>query len=395
MPGPRSGRLRRVLRGDADEARLRVVRLATESFRNLAPLDLPIDAQFVVLHGPNAQGKTNALEVVHLVATLKPLRGRKVRELVRFGDKTAAVGARVVHAGVDRWLRVDLQAERRIASLDGKPVGDLREYFACVRAIAFTPTDGEIVTGEPARRRNWLDRAVFTANPGHLDRVRAVRRVLDQKAAVLRSERPEAAVLDVLDDELARLGGDLVDRRARMLAELAPHVEDLHATIAVGAVAPEDAVPAALSLGLHTQAPGVDPSSRAQALRDKLAQSRDRELARRATRVGPQLDDVRIGIDGRPARDFGSRGQVRSIVLALKLAEMAAARIRGEVPLFLVDDVSSELDAARTARLVTALGSLGAQVFATTTDPRPLFDALPAADTLGIRVDGGRLEPGA
>src|SRR5688500_15960722 len=158
---------------------MRVVRLVAERFRNLEPLDLPIEAQFVVLHGANAQGKTNALEVVHLLATLKPLRARKVRELVRFGEKTASVGARIEHRGIERWHRVDLEPQARKVSLDGKVVHELGEYFGSIRAIAFTPSDAEIVTGEPSRRRNWLDRAVFTKNPAHLDRVRVVRRCLD------------------------------------------------------------------------------------------------------------------------------------------------------------------------------------------------------------------------
>src|SRR6478736_3550567 len=121
---------------------MRVLQLFADRFRNLEPLDLPLDgAAFVVLHGPNAQGKTNALEAVHLLATLKPLRGRKTRELVRFGEKSASVAGRVEHEGVARLHRVDLAPEGRTTSLDGKKVADLQEYFAGVRAIAFAPAD--------------------------------------------------------------------------------------------------------------------------------------------------------------------------------------------------------------------------------------------------------------
>ena len=101
---------------------------------------------------------------------------------------------------------------------------------------------------------------------------------------------------------------------------------------------------------------------------------------------------IRVALDAdRPAREFASRGQIRSIVLALKLGEMVAARERGEVPLFLIDDASTELDADRTARLVGRLSALGAQVFATTTDAAPLLAALPSQDTLLISVNAGRL----
>lgn len=368
---------------------MRVVRLVAEQFRNLEPVDLPIDAQFVVLHGANAQGKTNALEIVHLLATLKPLRGRKVRELVRFGEKAASVGARVEHQGIERWHRVDLEPQSRKVSLDGKVVHDLGEYFASIRAIAFTPSDAEVVTGEPSRRRNWLDRAVFTASPAHLDRVRVVRRCLDHKAAVLRQPQPDRPLLDVLDEQLAQLGAELVDRRVRMLAELEPHVRELHGTL----VGPESARPEQLVVEVQTHARGETVAERRSALAERLAAVREREIERHTTLAGPQLDDVKITIDGKPARDFASRGQVRSVVLALKLAEMVAARARGDVPLFLIDDVSSELDALRTSRLVGTLADLGAQVFATTTDPGALCAALPGSATLLVQVRGGVLLP--
>lgn len=364
---------------------MRLRRLSAERFRNLEPFDLAMDAAFVVLHGPNAQGKTNALEAVHLLSTLKPLRGRRIRELVRFGERTTSVAGEVEHRGLVRRHRVDLLPEGRVAAVDGKKVGDLQEYFATVRAIAFAPPDAEILTGEPGRRRNWLDRAVFTASPAHLDRVRAVRRIADQKAALLRADRADRALLEVLDEQLATAGAELVDRRARMLDELVPHVGRLHADIAGGA--------GDLRLELQTHARGRAVAERAAALRERLRAVRDRELARKVPLAGPQLDDVRFLLDGRPVRDFASRGQVRSVALALKLAEMVAARARGEVPLFLLDDVSSELDAERTGRLVGLLADLGAQVLATTTDPAPLLAVLPAAATLRIGVSGGVLTP--
>jgi DNA replication and repair protein RecF len=226
---------------------------------------------------------------------------------------------------------------------------------------------------------------VFTASPAHLDRVRDVRRILDQKLATLRAAHPDPGLLDVLDEQLARAGAELVDRRARLLAELEPHLVALHRDIAGGV--------GELTVEILTHARGADPVDRAEALRERLRSVRERELDRRTALAGPQLDDVRIGLDGRPARDFASRGQIRSIVLALKLAEMVAGRARGEVPLFLIDDVSSELDADRTGRLVARLADLGAQVFATTTDPGPMCAALPGSATLVVGVEQGVLGP--
>ena len=362
---------------------MRLRRLSAEGFRNLASLDIALDAQFVVLHGPNAQGKTNSLEAIHLLATLKPLRGRRLRDLVAWTGAESTVAGVVESGGVARTYRVELGPTGRVAKLDGKRLHDLAEYFAGVRAIAFTPTDGRIVAGEPARRRDWLDRAAFTASPAHLGYARAYRQCLAQKAAALKQPRPDASVLDVLDEQLAQRGAELAERRIAMLMSLLPHVVELHEGIAGGH--------GAIDLRYATQAVGEDVAQRRAALRQRLVEVRPKELQRRTTLAGPQLDDVHVTLDGQATRKFGSRGQIRSVVLALKLAEMVAARARGDVPLFLIDDASTELDAGRTSRLVGLLSELGGQVFATTTDAGALLQALPSQDTQEIAVSSGIL----
>ncbi len=368
-----------------DVVAVRLLELRTEGFRNLVGATLPLDAPLVVFHGPNGEGKTNVLEAVHYLATLKPLRGRKARELIRFGERAARVVAEV-RCGVTRALQVDLSPEGRQVALDGKRVSELGDWFGSVRAISFTPADAEIVGGEPGRRRNWLDRAAFTVNPAHLDRVWTVRRLLEQKQALLRQDRPDPQVLDVLDEQLATRGAELVDRRARALDELLPHVREVHTGLADGR--------GEVELELVTQARGEDVHRRADALRERLAAWRVREVERRTTLVGPQLDEVRMALDGRSARDYASRGQIRSIVLSLKLGETHAARARGILPLFLLDDLSSELDADRTGRLVRALASMGTQVLATTTDPGSMLAAMPGRNALPVKVLGGALTPG-
>lgn len=362
---------------------MRLIRLVAQRFRNLEPFDLATDAQFVVVHGPNAQGKTNLLEAVWTLATLRPIRGHKTRELIRWSDEEASVVGWVRGEDGRNQLRVDLGGVRRRASLDGQPVRDLPEYFACIRAIAFTPSDATIVTDAPVFRRAWLDRAAFTARPTHLARVRDYERTLAQKAALLRDGRLDTGVLDVLDDQLARAGAALVEARVTLLRELVPHVRAQHAALAGGGE---------VGVRYRTDADGDDVPARAARLREKLAAARADEVRRRRSLVGPHGDDVRLLLDGHPARQFGSRGQVRTLVLAMKLAELVAARARGDSPMFLLDDLSSELDRDRTRRLVQTLGELDVQVWISTTDPDHL-GALPAADTLRILMRAGAPEP--
>lgn len=338
----------------------------------------------MVFHGQNAQGKTNALEAIWYLCSLKPLRTSRPRELVAWGEDDLELAGWTACREIVRHRRLGLFRGKRSVQLDGKPCGQLSEYFSELRAIGFTPADGEIITGGPDLRRRWVDRAAFTARPAHLEIVRAYGRVLQNKSAVLRSERPERVLLDALDAQLASLGARLAQRRSELLDELSPHVDAMYRALALS--------DGRVELSLRTTASGVDESSRTAALIEVLARSRSTEIRRKRTLVGPQTDEVSIKLGARPARRYASRGQVRSLVLALKLAELVASRERGTVPLFLLDDLSSELDKTRTGRLVGLLADLGSQVLATTTDPSHLR-ALPSSETLELVVEAGRIIP--
>ena len=200
---------------------------------------------------------------------------------------------------------------------------------------------------------------------------------------MLRSGRVDGAVLDVLDDQLAQLGAALVEARVEMLRELMPHVRELHQGIA--------GEPVRVEARYRTVAKGDGLAARAEALRGRLASERAEERRRQRCLVGPQKDEIAFTLGGRTARHFGSRGQVRSLVLSMKLAELVAARARGDRPLFLLDDLSSELDAARTARLVERLVALDTQVWISTTDPDHL-GSLPDGEVATLAVSGGAVD---
>jgi DNA replication and repair protein RecF len=358
---------------------VRLLALQAVGFRNLEPLDLTTDASFIVVHGPNAQGKTNLLEAVYLLATLRPLRARRLQELVRWGEQATTIAATVNGGGLTRRYKLTVGPDGRTSRIDDKKA-ELPDWFEGIRAIAFTPGDGEIVLGGPAERRGWIDRAAFTKAPRHLEVVRAFNKGLSQKAAALRQPGTDPMLLDALDEQLAGAAARLVQRRIDILEELRPRVQALHREIAGG-----DGV----EIDLRYRSPCLaGEGDLVRRWRTVFARNRREELRRRTTMAGPQRDDVDVLLGGQSARTYGSRGQVRSVVLALKLAELVAARDRGEVPLFLLDDLSSELDRARTARLVGTLADLGAQVLITTTDPGHL-DALPPSQTLMVSMAQG------
>jgi DNA replication and repair protein RecF len=364
---------------------VRITHLAVRDWRNLAAAELDTDARVVVFHGDNAQGKTNLLEAAWLLATLRSFRDPRPAHWVRHGAAGAAVRAEVRGESGRRRLHWRLEGGQRQLELDGAPNPALDAWFQLLRAILLCPEDIELVRGEPAVRRRFLDRAEFTARPDYLGVARDHRRALQQKAALLRTGRARRAELEPWSERLAVLGARLALRRQRLLAELAEPFEAMHARIAgTGARA-------ALRLrGIGASA--SDEEALAEALRAAMHASAAEELQQGRVLVGPQRDDVELWIDGRPARSLASQGQARTLVLALKLAEVEAARRRGDAPVFLLDDLGGELDAGRRARLVETVGGLDGQVFITTTHPE-LLGPLPQGDARLWRVEQGAVRP--
>ncbi|MFM2162186.1 MAG: hypothetical protein RLZZ383_1698 [Pseudomonadota bacterium] len=362
---------------------MRVAELGIVAFRNLEPATVSLDAPVVVVVGENGHGKTNLLEAVWWLAALRPWRTPRPRELIPWGAAAAEVRGLVKVQGRAHRLAVRLE-ERRVATLDGEVQRDGHAWFETLRAIAFAPSDAAIVTDAPELRRAWLDRAAFTARPAHLEVVLHHARLIAQRGALLRQDHPDRTLLDVLDDAVAEVGAQLAHRRAALLEELRPHLLETHDHLVLGQ--------GALKVAYRTAATGENVSQRTEALRAVAARARGEELRRRTVLWGVHRDDLAITLNGHPLRTYGSRGQVRSAVLAMKLAELRAAHARGQRPVFLLDDLSSELDHARTGRLVEALIAWTSQVIISTTDAGSLGAFL--ADPLRLNMKNGSLVPG-
>ena len=265
-------------------------------------------------------------------------------------------------------------ALQRRARMDGENVRDPGPWFVRLRAVTFTPDDVQIVRGTPELRRRFLDRAAFNAWPTHLEHARVFKRVLSQKAALLRSGRATRQELEAWDARLVPAGVALVCGRQRLVRALAGPLQDVHAELS-GGIPVELAYRSGLLEHDEEDPPPEVLEARYLAL---LHRAREDELRRGINLVGPQRDDLAL-ILGQPgdrlksARSYGSQGQVRTLALALKLAELSVAGSSGDPPLLLVDDLSSELDADRLGRLVGLIEALRSQVVVTTTDPGPIL----------------------
>lgn len=351
---------------------MRLLRVQAQSFRNLSADVLDVDAPFVAFCGPNGQGKTNWLEAIAALGTLRSFRTTRTAELVRFGANDAMVEGVASSDGMTRRFRIGWTEGGRSLKREDRTV-DAVSWLRSFRAAWFVPQDVAPIRGEPALRRAMLDRTALTLDPPYLSLAQQFRRVLDHKAALLRTGSADGPTLDAVDAQLAGLSVRVVARRTETVAAVAPHFRSFYKQFCG-----EEEV--AVRYRPHTTG-DEEGFMRAQL----AARGQERDLRR--VLVGPHRDDLEFGVRGKAAKAYASQGQARSLVLAWKLAELACARTSDETPLFLVDDLGSELDPERTARLVRVVSELGAQVFVTTTDER--FLPRSAAEVRVFSVEAG------
>ena len=366
---------------------MRVLALQALSFRNLGQVTLEAHPRFNVVWGDNGQGKTNLLEAIYLVGTLRSFRASKSEELVGFGASEARVRARVDKDNVTRVLEVRVSPGHKTARIDGKGTR-ASDYFGGMNVVLFQPDDLRLPRGAPGGRRRFLDRAIFGERARYLQEAQAYEKVLRSRNAVLRLPGPPAPdLLEVYDEQLAKAAIAIVQQRRAMVAALAPRAAEVFARLTrTGRLLRMEYRASLVERG----ATSIDgPREIEDAMRTQLSADRRKDHARGATSAGPHTDDLELFLDDKDAQKYASQGQLRAIVLALKIAEIEHLGERlGDPPILLLDDVSSELDATRNAQLFEFLDSRPGQVFITTTDPKHVrLDA----DRKDVRLASGTL----
>jgi DNA replication and repair protein RecF len=379
--------------------------LRLRDFRNYTRLDADFAPGFHLLLGDNAQGKTNILEAVYLIATLRSFRGVGGAQMIRHGQKGYFVGGTVVggtipsfslaspkggegrgeEAGIsqitnpspqpsprlggeretniltshgEREVKIYWSARERKLALDGQPVKRLGDYLGVLRAVVFCTEDLQLVKGAARARRRFLDLLLAQTQPAYLPLLQRYLRAVRARNALLKHSRPggtDEATLDSFSRELVELGGQII----RMRTELAPKFSPL-ARLAYRRISND-----AEELRIEYQ-PSVKKDFAVE-----LAQSRNRERTYRSTLVGPHRDDLRLLLNEKSAAQFGSEGQKRTLAIALKMAQAEyLAGIHGSAPVLLIDDVMGELDVKRRSGFLPLLEQArktSGQVFMTAT----------------------------
>lgn len=352
---------------------MKLTRLSITSFRNLELVELVPGERFNVFHGNNAQGKTNLLESIFLLSTMKSFRSSKNPDLIRWGDPCCRVRGVVQREGFSREIVLMVEPAARKARIDGKAPSAITDFFGNLNVVLFSPDEMAMVKGAPEGRRRYLDRAVFTADPKYLLLHLEYGKILRHRNAILR-QRTRAG-LDIWTERLADAAARVVDRRRAYVADIAALVESYYERVSGTSEKAE--------IRYRSSIAEKGDSDYRMSLLDALQGLFEEEFRRGVTLAGPHRDDIDFIVDGRTVRHHGSQGQQRTFVLALKMAEIERLKaVHGSPPVLLLDDMTSELDPERNANLLSFLAEREMQVFITTTS----LANLKAADTANYRT---------
>lgn len=339
--------------------------LTLKHYRNYAAVDASFSPSINVLIGENAQGKTNLLEAIYVLALARSHRTNNDKELIQFGSEFAKVTGLVERRTGTLPLELVISQQGKKARVNHLEQAKLSQYLGHFNVILFAPEDLAIVKGSPAGRRRFIDMEFGQMSPKYLYNLAQYKTMLKQRNAYLKQLRfhqaKDLVYLDVLTDQLAAFGAEIIVTRAALLDDMAKFAAQVHSDITT---AHEQ-----LTFKYQTQ---VEPDARHddeqayEALSESFKKYRAREIDQGTTLVGPHRDDVSFIVNERDVASFGSQGQQRTTALAVKLAEIELMHHQtGEYPVLLLDDVLSELDDMRQTHLLRAIQNK-VQTFLTT-----------------------------
>ncbi len=313
--------------------------LRLRDFRNYAKLDVDFTPGFHVLLGDNAQGKTNILESIYLMATLRSFRGVGGAQMVRHGQKGYFVGGRVVSTA-EHLIKLYWSGTEKKLSLNDQPVKRLTDYLGVLRTVVFCTEDLQLIKGTGRIRRRFLDLLLSQTHASYLPLLQRYAHALRSRNALLKQRNLDETALESFSGELVRLGTEILHLRHQLIPRLSPLARLAYRRIS------NDAEELRLEY-----APSVHGDFAVE-----LARTRGRERVLRSTLVGPHRDDVQLFLNEKPAGQFGSEGQKRCLAIALKMAQAEyLTGLHGAPPVLLIDDVMGELDVKRRSGLLPLL----------------------------------------
>ena len=348
-------------------------RLELKNYRNYSDVAIDFHSDKILFIGKNAQGKTNLLEAVYYLSSLDSLRAKSDSELVKWDEEVCTVKAEIKRFDVDIELDITINPpNRKKLRVNGLNKAKSSEFISNLSCVCFTTNDLLLLRGAPEDRRKWLDMAISQIFPAYVERLNKYNKIRTQKNNYLKSLKgdinADTSMLDVWNEQLAITGSNIIFIRLNFLYELQKIAQLKHKQISDT----ED-----LSIFYNSSIIGDISSSKKfeqtneyilNCFMEKLAEKKQEEIIRGQSLVGPHRDDVSYYINSSDAKKYASQGQQRTIVLSLKLAELALIKEKLNInAILLLDDVLAELDDIRQNYLLNAIEE-GSQTIITSVD---------------------------
>ena len=338
--------------------------LYLHNFRNYKEFQLSFGQSMNIFFGQNAQGKTNLLEAIFLLAMAKSHRTSQDRQLIGWGEKEAWITGRMERQGREVELSLHLSGKGKIARINRLEQQRLSDFVGHLNVVMFAPEDVNLVKEGPGRRRRFLDMEIGQVSPNYLYDLTRYHRLIQQRNRFLKTGEAahQLILLDTWDEQLSLMGVKILQKRLQFIRNLQHWAATLHEQVTQGREQLE--LQYQMTIPVQEQ---VNLEENIAVYYHALVEGRAQDIRRGTSLIGPHRDDLRIFVNGMDVQLYGSQGQQRTAALSLKLAEIELIREEvGEYPLLLLDDVLSELDAQRQSYLISGIRP-EVQTFITTT----------------------------
>ncbi|MDH6364339.1 DNA replication and repair protein RecF [Enterococcus sp. PF1-24] len=345
---------------------MRLNKLTLKQFRNYQEVSLNFEGNLTIFLGDNAQGKTNLLESIYVLAMTRSHRSSNEQELVAWQKDYALIQGELQRQQSTIPIELQLTKKGRKTKINHIEQKKLSAYVGQMNVILFAPEDLSLVKGSPQLRRKFIDMELGQINPIYLHDLVQYQNVLKQRNQYLKQlqekKQTDEVYLDILSEQLAEFGGEILYERQHFLQRLEKFANQIHQKISNQKEVLEIAYESSLKIDLT-----MSKADLQQLLLSELMANRKRELFKGNTFIGPHRDDLTFLINQQNVQAFGSQGQQRTTALSVKLAEIDLMKEEtGEYPILLLDDVMSELDDSRQLHLLETIEGK-VQTFLTTT----------------------------
>ena len=322
--------------------------LALSNFRNYENADIKFSSGINILYGDNAQGKTNILEAVYMLATTKSHRGSRDKEIICFDEEESHIRASVRKNDISHRIDMHLRKSKsKGIAIDMIPIKKSAELFGLVNIVFFSPEDLTIIKESPAERRRFMDMELCQISRLYYSDLSSYNRILNQRNNQLKAiayDRSQTDMMDIWDLQLVKYGIEVIKKRNNFIEELNSIIKDIHKDLTGGR---EELVII------------YDKNVDEEKFATELVFKRDTDLRLQTTNTGPHRDDMIFMINGMDVKKYGSQGQQRTVALSLKLAEIKLVKnVINDNPILLLDDVMSELDAKRRDALLSSISDI-------------------------------------